>query len=278
MEKKVYNPKEIKHILEMLRRAADRGYIEERTENNLYLVVSYRGIENSGISPKWNIKIYTYNQEKNGHSVVCVDHYVLRKLLEADYSYFIPPPRSLVRIDDAGWGFPLCGVMVGVSDEQEVRTAVVPVEYFREDTPNHFKTGRYLKKYTQLAIELMDEFQATPETHRIEICTGYVNQPLREKLRKLDFDVRVVEIKGLLQDQLEKLYKEYVHQELKTDLYYDPKAMKKSDIPRHYRRCVAYGRAHCPDQLKTGWDALSEKSDIEYLLLYGRRKKPHTGV
>ena len=40
---------------------------------------------------------------------------------------FIAPDLQVLRIDDAGWGFPLCGVVVGVCDEQNVKTAVVPV-------------------------------------------------------------------------------------------------------------------------------------------------------
>ena len=108
-----------------------------------------------------------------------------------------------------------------------------------------------------LAKQLIDRFGATPDTHRIEICTGYVNQPLREKLRRLGYDVRVVEIRGMLQDELEKIYKEYVFEEIGSDIYYDPKSMKKREIPRRYRECLEYGKRHCPDQIKTGWDAIS---------------------
>jgi hypothetical protein len=273
IQKKIFSTQEIDFILTGLKQAAEHRLIEPRYEDNIYMMASYKGIEKAGISPKWNIKIYQYNPKKRGHSVVCVDNLILGKLIEGDYAYFTPPDLPVLRIDDAGWGFPLCGVMVGVSDEQVVCSAVVPVEYFREDTRHNFKTGRYLKKYAELAIELLKEFQAAPETHRVEICSGYVNQPLKERLRKLHYDVRVVEIKGLLQNQLEVLYKDYVRAEIKADIYYDPKAIKKSDIPRRYRYCVAYGKTHCPEQLKTGWEALSEKSDLEYLLLYGRMKK-----
>jgi len=257
LSKKIFNSKEIEFILAQLELALKKGYLQERSENNKYLKASYSGVEEKGITPKWNIKIYTYNKKNKGHSIVCVDSFILSKLLEKDYESFVPPNLDVLRIDDAGWGFPLCGVMVGVSDEREVKSAIVPIEYFRDDTKNHFKSKRYLKKYADLAIKLIEQFGAAPEKHRIEICTGYVNQPLRERLRKLGFDVRVVEIKGMLQDELESIYKKYVFDKIGEDIYYDPKEIKKSEIPKMYYKCVKYGLRNCPDQIKTGWESLN---------------------
>jgi hypothetical protein len=152
---------------------------------------------------------------------------VLDRLICKDYGSFVPPALPVIRIDDAGWGFPLCGVMVGVSDEKNVCTAVVPVEYFRHDTRNAFHTKRYLKEYARLALELLNQLGVSADTHRIEICSGFVNQPVREELRRQGYDVRVVEIKGLLQERLENLYKAYVLNEIGRDIYYDPKDMEK---------------------------------------------------
>ncbi len=81
---------------------------------------------------------------------------------------------------------------------------------------------------------------------------GYVSQPLREELRKLGCDVRVVEIKGLLQDTLEELYRAYVIEEIGSDIYYDPKDMRKSEIPRRYRESFEYGAKCHPHKIKTG--------------------------
>ena len=69
--------------------------------------------------------------------------------------------------------------------------------------------------------------------------------------------MRVVEVKGLLQDELEKQYKEYVTREVEKDLYFDPKEIGKSSIPRKYGACVAFGRKHCPELLKNAWKALA---------------------
>jgi hypothetical protein len=255
--KKVFTSQETEIIRNKLRKASKHGILTRRSENNRYLLVSYKGVEEKGISPKWNVKIYAYNLKKRGHSLVCVDKHVLGILLKEDYDRLIPPDRQLLRIDDAGWGFPLCGVMVGVSVENELRTAVVPVEYFRNDTANHFGTKRYLKRYAELGIQIIDRFGATPGTHRIEICTGYVNQSLREKLRRMGYDVRVVEIKGILQNRLEAQFKAYVREAVGSDIYYDPKKMKVSDIPKRYGECLAYGKRYCPHLLKTGWNSIS---------------------
>ena len=180
LTKSVYTAGEIDFVLEKLRQASEEGVVASKSENNPYLLAAYVGVEGKGITPKWNVKIYTYNKKKKGHSFVCVDQHILAKILEGDYESFIPPDLQVLRIDDAGWGFPLCGMAVGVSNEQEVQTGIVPVEYFRDDVDNHFQTKRYLKKYTDLAVQLLDQFVANPGTHRIEICTGFVNQPLRD--------------------------------------------------------------------------------------------------
>jgi hypothetical protein len=170
--KSVFTTGEIEFVLERLRQASDDGFVASKSENNQYLLAAYVGVEGKGITPKWNVKIYTYNKKKKGHSLVCVDQHILAKLLDGDYESFIPPDLQVLRIDDAGWGFPLCGVAVGVSNEQEVQTGIVPVDYFRDDVDNHFQTKRYLKEYTDLAIQLLDQFGANPGTHRIEIWRG----------------------------------------------------------------------------------------------------------
>lgn len=257
LTKNVFTQSETDFIISKLEQASDRGFIADRVENNPHMLASFMGVKEKGITPKWNIKIYNYSRKRKGHSLVCVDKHVLGRLLDEDYDSFIPPSLQVVQIDDAGWGFPLCGVMVGLSDEQKVQTAVVPIEYFREDGENSFHTKRYLKEYSDLAIQLLDQFGTAPNTHRIEICTGYVNQPLREELRKLGYDVRVVEIKGKLQEELEGLYGAYVLEKVGSDIYYDPKEMKKPEIYQRYRECLEYGKRHCPHQIKTGWKAIS---------------------
>lgn len=64
--KKVFTSQETEFIRNKLRRASKQGFITRRSENNRYLLASYKGVEEKGISPKWNVKIYTYNLKKKG--------------------------------------------------------------------------------------------------------------------------------------------------------------------------------------------------------------------
>jgi len=76
----VFTPRETDFIIGKLKQASERGLIASRSENNPYLVASFMGVEERGITPKWNVKIYTYNKKKRGHSLVCVDKHVLGRL------------------------------------------------------------------------------------------------------------------------------------------------------------------------------------------------------
>jgi len=248
-----YSSEEIDEILKQLKKAEDKGLIEQRFENNNYLLISYKGIEENGISPKWNIKIYKLNK-RGIHRVVCVDDYVLAQILNSNYDYFTPPDLKLLMIDDAGWGFPLGGVMVGVTDNQTIKTDIVPISYFQGVI---FEQRDYLYHYAQLGLNLVHEYHATPKTHRIEICSGYINSHLREQLREMNYHIRVVEIKGLLQDKLEEYFKKYIKELTGSNIYYDPKELKKEDIPFKYNEALEYGIKHCPEIIKTGWKAIS---------------------
>ena len=77
LSEKVFTPREIEFILARLKMALKKGYVQRRFENNEYLLASYSGVEEKGITPKWNIKIYTYSKKNKGHSIVCVDNLVL---------------------------------------------------------------------------------------------------------------------------------------------------------------------------------------------------------
>jgi len=237
------NPK----MEQKLSEACRAGLIVYRTENNQYLKVSYKGTGNL-ISDKWNIKIYTSG------SVVCNDFQTLDDILNGSIK---KPDTSkiLLQADDSGWGFPLLGIMIGITDGREVKVDTVDVSFFREGT---FQTKAYLKEYAKKGVALIEgHFGATPQTHRIEICTGYVNKNLKSALRNKGYDVRVVEVKGLLQDKLEAMFKEYVKQELRVDLAFDPKEFDdKSQIGYHYNRAVEWGRKNAPHLLKTGWKSI----------------------
>ena len=87
-----------------LQELEQQGVIEKRFENNAYMKISYKGA-GTLVTPKWNIKIY------NSGSVVCTDGALLQSMLQGTLK---APDKSLkiIQVDDAGWGFPLLGVMV----------------------------------------------------------------------------------------------------------------------------------------------------------------------
>jgi hypothetical protein len=149
--------------------------------------------------------------------------------------------------------------MVGVTDGQQVITGTVDVSYFQEPA---YTDKAYLREYANKGWGIVQSrFMATPETHRIEICTGYINTGLRDLLREHGFDVKVVEIKGLLQDKLEDLFRLYVKETLGEDLAYDPKVIlsgKNSarNLSENYYKVLNWGRRNAPHMLKTGWKSL----------------------
>jgi len=232
-----------------LRNMVLAGLIVVRTENNQYLKLSYKGA-GTLITPKWNIKIYTTG------SGICTDVSVIKDFVGGRLK---PPDPSLklIEMDDAGIGSPIGGVMVGATDGKIVVTDIIEVFYFRSGP---FERKEYLKAYADQGYALIQKkFQVSPKTHRIEICTGFINRDLLYLLREKGFDTRQVEIKGLLQDRLENMFKEYIKKETGgVDLAYDPKELKKSQISSHYYKALKFGKEKAPHLLKTGWGAIKD--------------------
>lgn len=239
-----------------LKKYLNKGILRSRIENNKYLKVSYKGTGNI-ISEKWNVKIYTSG------SIVCVDTKILNEILN-DNLKMPDVSKALIQCDDAGWGFPLLGCMVGVTDGKRVETDVVDVSYFQNPA---YEKKEYLKEYTRKGYDIITKiFKATPDTHRIEICSGYINKNLRFFLRDKGFDVDVVEIKGLLQDNLERLFREYIHKTLGKDLAYDPKVINdkgsKGMLAWAYKQVLNWGYKNTPHLLKSGWKSIGDSVKI----------------
>jgi hypothetical protein len=221
------------------------GKILPRTENNKYLKASYKG-NGSDISEKWNVKIYTSG------SIVTTDTKTLKDIINGTFQ---APDTSLkvIQIDDAGFGSPVCGVMIGVTDGNELWTDTVDVKLFQGDA---YEKREYLKVYTEKGLSIIAKQGISPKIHRIEICSGFINQMLKEKLREHGFQVIITDIKGLLQDSLEDLYKSHVRDLTGHDLGYDPKELSKSQIASKYHYTVKWAQDNAPHLLKTGWKAL----------------------
>ena len=231
-----------------LHECASKGLLSPRQENNAYLKLSYKG---SGglISDKWNVKIYTSG------SVVCTDLALLDSIVK-DTLKAPDSSKKVIQIDDSGWGSPLCGVLVGLTDGTEVWTDEVDVSFFQSPL---YETKGYLEEYARKGISILNKKGVTPSTHRIEICTGYVNTCLKDKLRAMGYEVRVAEIKGLLQDQLETVFKNHIKEKTGKDLGYDPKECTDNrELAAKYYAMLNWGRAHAPHLLKSGWKSMKD--------------------
>lgn len=221
------------------------GKIVPRKENNQYLKLTYKG-NGTDISDKWNVKIYTSG------SIVTTDQDTLTKIVEGK---FTPPDTSLkvIQIDDAGFGSAVCGVMVGIYDGEKIWTDTVDVKFFQGEA---YERKEYLKEYTKKGLDLFNSLGLSSKTHRIEICSGFINSMLKDKLRELGYSVTITDIKGPLQDNLETLYKDHVKELTGKSLAYDPKQLTGREIARNYFAVVAWARKNAPHLLKTGWKAL----------------------
>lgn len=235
-------------IEQKLQEACSKNLISIKTENNPFLKCSYKGNE-PFISEKWNIKIYSSNK------IVSNDIEVLNEILQ-DKIQLPDLSLKLLQIDDSGWGFPICGVMVGISDGTKILSDMVSVSFFQGEI---FERKEYLDEYANKGLSLLNEFSPSPKTHRIEICTGYINTVLKNRIRKLGYDVRVTEVKGFLQDELEKSFKNEVLKLTGLDLTYDPKNMEKKKISKAYKNVLAYGMTQVPYLLKTGWKSIKKE-------------------
>lgn len=255
-QSRLYSVSQIEDVVLPFLKAQKMGLIKSKEINNPYSEQAYVGNGNE-ITNKWNVIFFKYSQSKQGISVVCNDWEIFDAIVSENWEYFESSSLPVISIDDAGWGFPLCGVMVGASDGQTVKTCVVPVEYFQSEK---FSGKSYLKAYALAGAKLLSNegFGVSPLTHQIEICTGFINTRLKDYLRECGFRVRVVEIKGLLQDTLETKFKEYVKATIGQDIYYDPKDMDIEKIPLEYNKCVEFGRDNFPHLLKSGWKSMAE--------------------
>jgi len=215
-----------------------------RKENSPYVALSVCG-DGVRAPEKWNAKVY--KDGKGRLKLVTVDLKTLKDLLEGRRA----PLRSrTVTVDDAGWGFPLGGVMIGAASDKRIETGLIPVEYFQGML---FERHGYLEKAASVTFDLLKKLDARPEDTRVEICTGYVNVGSKNALREAGYEVNVVEVKGLLQDELENRFKEYV-ETLGYHGYFDPK--ETHDPKRPFDQIIAWINEKPEERMKlakTGW-------------------------
>jgi len=109
-----------------------------------------------------------------------------------------------ILIDDAGWGDLLLGVVIGALKPPDRRYMErrIPTSSFQ--SPN-FENKKYLDDAVKIADEVVEVMQPDVETS-FKICSGYVLSSIRRHLRERGFKVEEVEIRGELQEMVERSY------------------------------------------------------------------------
>jgi hypothetical protein len=217
-------------------------------ERNPYLVLGVRG-DGVRASPRWTARVY--RNQKGQLKLVTNDYATLEQMLSGKS----PEREKVIRVDDAGWGFPLGGVMIGATDGTRVETGIVGVEYF-QDGP--FGQRAYLDEAAQVTRALVERL-GSPREAIVEICTGYVNSGSRELLRRAGYPVVVTEITGLLQHELERRFREYI-ESLGYHGYFDPK--ETQDPAAAFKRVIRWIEEDPENRLKiakTGWKYFRER-------------------
>jgi len=168
-------------------------------------------------------------------------------------------------IDDAGWGFPLLGVLFGVYDSQTEQVSIVelPVTFFQSPA---FEQHSYLKESGRLIESLFQKLNITPADTQIHICTGFVNNGISDMLSGSGFAVNRTAIGEPLQSRLEQAYAEYTQQTTGRNFYYDPKELTKKEIIAHFFKVINWIKANNRfDIAKTGWNYFRKQHLGRYL-------------
>lgn len=195
--------------------------LPEREEASPYVVLSIHG-DGVRAPEKWNAKIY--RNSKGGLKLVTTDLRTLENILQGRAPEV---KQKTLSVDDAGWGFPLGGVLIGATDGKRVEAGLIGVEYFQGE---RFKEHAYLHEAVHITFDLLKRFNASPDNTMIEICSGYINSESKKALREAGYEVKVVEVTGLLQADLEHMFKQYV-ESLGYHAYFDPKETHDARTP-----------------------------------------------
>lgn len=206
-------------------------------------------------SPKFNFTVYSNSAGQL--KLVTNDFSTLERLLRGE-GLQSEEGKRIILMDDSGVGFPIGGVLCGAYDAQtgQFYFREVEVEYFQGQD---FSNRAYVVRFRERALEIIDAIEPNQEETVVKICTGFVNTKAKEALRSRKLlVVEVAEIGEPLQSRLEEEHRRYVSGLVGgAEIYYDPKALPKSQIPDRYHKAVDFARSHnLTHLLKTGWPSL----------------------
>ncbi len=234
---------DVRPIDEATLRAIEGLELPRRTEASPYVALSVYG-DGVRVTPRWAARVY--RNAKGQLKLVTTDYHTLEQLLSGK----APSMEKVIKVDDAGWGFPLGGVMIGAEADQHIETGMVDVRFFQGKP---FELHAYLEEAARVTLALVEKLGGRPSDTLVEICTGYVNSRSKEVLREAGYEVKVTEITGLLQHGLEERFKEYV-ESLGYREYFDPKETR--DPASAFNKVIKW-ICEDPDArmkiAKTGW-------------------------
>lgn len=208
-----------------------------------YVVLSVRG-DDVRVSSKWAARVY--RNAKGQLKLVTTDYRTLEQLLSGQ----APSREKIIKVDDAGWGFPIGGVMIGAERDGRIETGIVDVRFFQGEL---FRVRAYLEEAARVTLELVQRLGGRADDTLVEICTGYVNSKSKEALRQAGYEVRVTEITGHLQHGLERRFREYA-ESLGYREYFDPKVAR--DPSSAFKKVIGWIMEDPGRRLKiakTGW-------------------------
>ncbi len=173
-----------------------------------------------------------------------------------------------IYIDDAGWGFPLCGVFFGIyyDSDQRFDFAEVPVAFFQSPL---FERKAYLTEAADRVSDILNQANCLPSSSgQIHICPGYVNNRIAYALAQQGFSVCREPIGEPLQTKLEEMYKKHIQKITGQNFYYDPKLFTKKEVAHKFFRVVNWIKANNRfDIAKTGWKYFKKRN--QQRRLYG---------
>jgi hypothetical protein len=160
--------------------------------------------------------------------------------------------RKEILIDDAGWGDFILGVVIGALKlpDRRYMERRIPVSSFQ---PPNFENKQYLNDAVKIAEEIVKVMQPEKET-RFKVCSGYVLSSIRGYLQGQGFSVEEAEIKGELQEMVEKSYIRWCE-----EVGVPPESLEDKKRFWALLEWVAEEPKNRENLVKTGWKSWHEK-------------------
>lgn len=115
--------------------------------------------------------------------------------------------KKAILIDDAGWGDLILGVVIGALRlyDHEYMERRISLKAFQSEK---FEKKEYLDESLKIGQEILEAMRPDEETY-FKVCSGYVLSKIREFLQGKGYHVEEAEIRGELQERVERGFKKW---------------------------------------------------------------------